>query len=60
MLPAALLWHNKFRKDLEEQGFKSNPYDPCVANQKVKGSQHTISFHIDDLKCSHMKKRVNE
>ena len=36
-----------------------NPYDLCVANQKVKGSQHTILFHVDDLKCSHNKKTVN-
>ena len=41
------------------KGFKFNPYDPCVANQKVKGSQHTILFHVDDLKCSHRKKTVN-
>ena len=32
MLQAALLWYKKFRKDLEEHGFKFNPYDPCVAN----------------------------
>ena len=49
----ALLWYKKFRKDLEAQGFKFNPYDPCVANWKVKGSQHTILFHVNDLKCSH-------
>ena len=60
MLQAALLWYKKFRKDLEAQGFKFNPYDPCVANWKVKGSQHTILFHVDDLKCSHKKKTVND
>ena len=46
--------------DLEEQGFKFNPYDPCVANRMIKGSQHTILFHVDDLKCSHKKKTVND
>ena len=60
MLQVALLWYKKFRKDLEAQGFKFNPYDPCVANWKVKGSQHTILFHVDDFKCSHKKKRVND
>ena len=38
MLQAALLWYKRFTKDLEAQSFKFNPYDPCVANQKVKGS----------------------
>ena len=47
MLQLALLWYKKFRKDLEAQGFKFNPCDPYVANQKVKGSQHTILFHVD-------------
>ena len=46
----ALLWYKKFREDLEEQVFKFNPYDPCGANQKVKGSQHMILFHVDGLK----------
>ena len=42
MLQAALLWYKKFKNDLEEQGFKFNPYEPCVANRMIKGSQHTI------------------
>ena len=60
MLQVALLWYKKFRKDLEEQDLKFNPYDPCVAIQKVKGAQHTILFHVDDLKCSQRKKTVND
>ena len=55
-----LLWYKKFRKDLEKQQLKFNPYDPCVVNQKVKGSQHTILFHVDDLKCTHRKRTVND
>jgi hypothetical protein len=35
MLKAALLWYQKFKGDLEEEGFVFNPYDPCVANRKV-------------------------
>ena len=42
MLVAALLWHKKFRADLESIGFKFNPYDPCVANRIVNGKQHTV------------------
>ena len=60
MLQDALLWNMKFRKDLEKQGFKSNPNDPCVANQNFNGSQYTILFHVDDLKCSHRKKTLND
>ena len=32
MLTATLLWYQKFRGDLEKEGFEFNPYDPCVAN----------------------------
>jgi hypothetical protein len=60
MLKAALLWYKTFRKDLEDIGFIFNPYDPCVANKKVQGSQQTILFHVDDLKLSHKMKSVND
>jgi Reverse transcriptase (RNA-dependent DNA polymerase) len=59
MLEAALLWYKTFRKDLEDIGFIFNPYDPCVANRKVQGSQQTILFHLDNLKSSHKTKAVN-
>jgi hypothetical protein len=60
MLEAALLWYKTFRKDLEDIGFIFNPYDPCVANKKVQGSQQTILFHVDNLKSSHKMKLVND
>jgi hypothetical protein len=60
MLQASLLWYNKFKKDLEKEGFKFNPYDPCVANWEVNGTPHTILFHVDDLKCSHKDSSVND
>jgi hypothetical protein len=60
MLEASLLWYKKFRKDLEGIGFKFNPYDPCVANRMKRGSQHTIVFHVDDLKSSHKLPKVND
>jgi hypothetical protein len=31
MLEAALSWHKKFRQELEQEGFESNPCDPCIA-----------------------------
>ena len=42
MLRAALLFYRKLRGDLEEMEFVVNPYDPCVANRDVNGSQCTI------------------
>jgi hypothetical protein len=60
MLEAAILWYKKFRGELEQKGFKFNPYDPCVANRTEKGSQHTLLFHVDDLKSSHKDSRVND
>ena len=39
--------------DLTEKEFKVNPYDPCVANKEVNGTQMTICWHVDDLKVSH-------
>ena len=59
-IKAALLFYNKFRKDLEEIGFEVNPYDPCVANKMVKGKQMTILWHVDDLKASHVDEKVLE
>jgi hypothetical protein len=60
MLEAALLWYKKFRSELEEVGFKFNPYDPCVANRDQNGKQHTLLFHVDDLKSSHVDPKVND
>jgi hypothetical protein len=60
MLKAALLWYKTFTKNLEDTGFIFNPYDPCMANKKVQGSQQTISFHMDDLKSSHKLKLLND
>ena len=40
-------------KDLEEYDFEINPYDPCVANKMVNGSQMKVLWHVDDLKVYH-------
>ena len=34
-------------------GFEVNPYDPCVANKMINGTQITVTWHVDDLKISH-------
>lgn len=60
MLQSSLLYYKKFRKDIEEIGFKVNPYDICVANWNVNGSQHTVTWHVDDLKSSHTDSKVHD
>ncbi len=58
MLQSALLFYKKLRKDLEDNRFKVNPYDPCVANKTVNGKQLTVTWHVDDLKVSHKDKKI--
>jgi Reverse transcriptase (RNA-dependent DNA polymerase) len=59
-LQASLLFYKKLKKDLESIGFKINPYNPCVANRIVNGNQHTVTWHVDDLKSSHVNSTVND
>jgi hypothetical protein len=37
-----------------------NPYDICVANRKINGQQQTVTWHVDDLKSSHVDSEVND
>ncbi|KAL7570585.1 hypothetical protein ACA910_017636 [Epithemia clementina (nom. ined.)] len=60
MLISALLFYKKLKKDLEEIGFEVNPYDPCIANRMINGKQHTVTWHVDDLKSSHVDSKVND
>ena len=53
LLQSALLFYKKLRSELENYGFEVNPYDPCVANKIVNGTQMTVTWHVDDLKVSH-------
>jgi hypothetical protein len=45
-------------QQLQEWGFKLNPFDSCVANKKNDGQQCTIAWHFDDLKISHIDSNV--
>ena len=40
-------------KDLEDYGFETNEYDPCVANKTVNGSQMAVLWNVYDLQVSH-------
>ncbi len=57
-IAAALLYHKKFVRSLTKHGFKSNPYDWCVANKIVEGKKITICFCVDDYKVSHESTKV--
>ena len=39
-------------------GFEINPYDLCVANKIINGTQFTICWYVDDLKLSHMSENI--
>ena len=60
MLDSSLLYYKKTRKDLESIGYEVNPYDPCVANKIIHGKQHTVCWHMDNLKASHVNSKVND
>jgi hypothetical protein len=59
-LKAARLFYDDLTSNLQAMGFTANPYDPCVMNRNIEGSQCTIAWHVDDLKISHKSKYVVE
>ena len=58
-LQAALLFWKDLSGALQEWGYVINPYDRCVANKVVNGTQHTVLWHVDNLKLSHVDAAVN-
>ena len=58
IIKAALLFYQRFVKDLKSIGFVLNPCDPCAANKIVNGDQLTVAWHVDDLKVSHKDLKV--
>jgi Reverse transcriptase (RNA-dependent DNA polymerase) len=59
-LQAALLFWKDLSSKLIGWGYTLNPYDSCVANKIIDGKQCTILWHVDDIKVSHVDKRVIE
>jgi hypothetical protein len=59
LLIAALLWYKKNKLKLEGLGLIFNLYDPCMASRTVKNNIQTIIFHVNDIKSSHVDKKVN-
>jgi len=57
-LESALLWYEIYSSTLVTMGFKLNPYDLCVANKMIDGSQCTITFYVDDNKITHKSPEI--
>ena len=55
---SAMLWYNLYVETLEKEGYKVNPYNRCVANKVINGSQCTIVWYVDDNKISNKDKDV--
>ena len=47
-----------FTETLQVDGFVLNPYDKCIANKDINGSQCTIAWHVDDCLATHIKQSV--
>ena len=58
MIESALLWYECYVTVLKDLGFTINPYDSCVANTDINGSQCTIAWYVDDNKLSHKDPEV--
>eukprot|EP00957_Ditylum_brightwellii_P153597 11689567-Ditylum_brightwellii.AAC.1 len=48
------------KKDIESIDFVVNPFDICATDKIVDGKQQTITWHIDDIKASHVDPKVND
>jgi hypothetical protein len=53
-LSAAILAYRKLTSYFKEWGFEMNPYDACVWNKMINGTQMTVVFHVDDGLVSHI------
>ena len=53
LLRLGLRFYKKLRGDSENMDFEINPYDLCVANKTINGSQMTVIWYVGDLKISH-------
>ena len=53
-IETTILWYEMYTKVLKEMGFEINPYDLCVDNKNINGTQCTVCFYMDDNKISHV------
>jgi hypothetical protein len=53
MMKRTLLFYRKLFAKLCDMGFEIYPYNPCVVNKIVNGTQMTVRWHVDDLRINH-------
>ena len=56
----AILIHYLITNDSPDSTNQLLSYDPCVANRRMNMKQHTITWHVDDIKSSHEDTKVND
>ena len=55
---ASVLFYKKLVASLKLNGFRLNPYNPCVANTVIESVVLMICFHVEDCKISHRSSLV--
>ena len=57
-LHSTLILYIKLMADLESRGLSLNQYDTCVVNKMIFGKQFPITWHVENLKLSHVDKKL--
>ena len=57
-LKSVMLFKIRLYEYIELQGSEVNPYDPYLANKPTQGKHLMVTWHVDDLKVSHVKNTV--
>ena len=47
LLKSVLIFYRKLVKYLEDYGLKTNPHNPCIANEIINGKQMAVTWHMD-------------
>ena len=55
-----LFWEIWQSKLIDKWNFIPNRYDICVVNKVVNGKQLTVAWHVNDLKVTHVDKKLVE
>ena len=59
-IKSSLLSHSLYNETLEEEGYKLNPYNYCIANKTISYKQSTIAWYIAINRASHVNPKVVE
>lgn len=51
-IESAKLWFEHLSTTLIKEGFKQNPYEPCVLNKQFGSHQCTVLLYVDDILVS--------